>query len=255
MDIKLGFCEAPKPTYIFINQEGGHCWYTLDENGKQAPIPHEGICCLIAKIECNKEVTTQYGVTYKTDLHIKADKTYVIRSGRDSYFTKSLLLALDTLNEAQAKEAFVIVVKPGDKKTVFCELYHAQSQSQIKFSWDNHKEVNWSHLENKISCKINGDTSTSISKEQAPTINQKQINASPSAAVFNDNSQAMLTTQLDNTLLLQEINSLAKRKNLTSEQISLGAFKYYGTALEQMNSTKLLAYRDRLQHYQVAAPA
>lgn len=152
--MKFGFCDIPRPMYIFISKEGDSCWYTLSEDGKQEIIKHKAITGVIRFIEFNKPVETTYGVAYKTDIHYRAHVDCVIRSGRDSYFSKSLLFALDRLSPEQLKEPLILAPNGGDKTAVFCGLYLAQTQQRVEFSWDNHKNVNLDQLEARIAAKF-----------------------------------------------------------------------------------------------------
>lgn len=116
MEIKLGFGSVPKPQYVFVSREADHCWYMLSEEQSHVPIYDKALTGVITKIECNKKVETTYGETEKTDLHILAEQPYIVRSGRDSYFSKTLLLSLDILTSEQLHQPLTIAVTPGDKK-------------------------------------------------------------------------------------------------------------------------------------------
>lgn len=155
MDIKLGFGPIPRIEYIFVSRENDCCWYTLAEENKQIPIYDKALTGIITGIEVNKKVETSFGETEKTDLHILADKPYVVRSGSDSYFSKSLLLSLDNLSAAELQHPLTIAVEPGDKKVVFCKVYNPATYKSIGVSWDGYKEINWQALGQNISRKIN----------------------------------------------------------------------------------------------------
>jgi hypothetical protein len=155
MDIKLGFGSIPKPQYVFVSKENDHCWYMLSDDTKQIPIYDRALTGLITGIEVNKKVETSHGEAEKTDLHILADKPYVVRSGSESYFSKSLLLSLDTLTYEQLSQPLTIAVSPGDKTIVFCTIYNPVTYRAVGVSWDGHKEIDWQALGQKVSCKIN----------------------------------------------------------------------------------------------------
>lgn len=90
MEVKLGFGAIPKPQYVFVSRENDHCWYMLSEDEKRIPIYERALTGVITKIEINKKVETKFKVVEKNDLYILADKPYIIRSGSESYFSKSL---------------------------------------------------------------------------------------------------------------------------------------------------------------------
>jgi hypothetical protein len=155
MDVKLGFGSIPKPQYVFVSKESDHCWYMLSDDTKPIPIYDRALTGLITGIECNKKVETSHGEAEKTDLHILADKPYVVRSGSESYFSKSLLLSLDVLTNEQLCQPLTIVVSPGDKTIVFCTIYNPVTYRAVGVSWDGHKEIDWQALGQKVSVKIN----------------------------------------------------------------------------------------------------
>jgi hypothetical protein len=152
MTIKLGFGAIPKIQYIFVNHEAGSCWYMLSEDNQQIFIPEKALTCLITGIDCNKKVETQFGVAYKTDLSVFADKPYVIRSGRESNFSKSLLRSLDGLSLEQLRSPLSITVSPGDNNVVFCNIYDPQT---YKIIWTNPQDIDLHLLEERVTQKIN----------------------------------------------------------------------------------------------------
>jgi hypothetical protein len=155
MEVKLGFGAIPKPQYVFVSRESNYCWYMLSEDKKQIPIYDKALTGVITGIEVEKKVETSFGLTFKTDLYILADKPYIIRSGKESYFSKGLLLSLDILTCEQLRQPLTITVSPGNNTIVFCTIYDPVTYRSIGVSWDGHKEVNWQALGQKVSQKIN----------------------------------------------------------------------------------------------------
>ena len=160
MEVKLGFGSIPKPQYVFVSRESDHCWYMLSEDDKQIAIYEKALTGMITGIEVDKRVETSFGSALKTDLYILADKPYIIRSGSDSYFSKGLLLSLNTLTAEQLSQPLTITVRPGDKKVVFCNIYDPVIYKSIGVSWDGHQQLNWQDLGQKVSQKINNNHST-----------------------------------------------------------------------------------------------
>ncbi|MDZ7956339.1 MAG: hypothetical protein RMY34_00255 [Aulosira sp. DedQUE10] len=155
MEVKLGFGSIPKPQYVFVNRENDYCWYMLTEDKKHIPIYEKALTGVITEIEIKKTIETSFGEAEKTDLSVFADKPYIIRSGSDSYFSKSLLLSLDALSPAQLHNPLTIAVSPGDRKVVFCNIYDPVTYRSIGVSWDGYKEIDWQALGQKVSLKIN----------------------------------------------------------------------------------------------------
>ncbi|MCG6133369.1 MAG: hypothetical protein MET45_01665 [Nostoc sp. LLA-1] len=155
MQIKLGFGAIPKPQYVFVSREPDYCWYMLAEDEKRIPIYDKALTGVITGIEVNKKIETKFGAAEKNDLYILADKPYIIRSGSDSYFSKTLLLSLDVLTSEQLLKPLTVTVTPGDKTVVFCKIYDPFTYRSLGFIWDEHKEINWQVLAQKISLKLN----------------------------------------------------------------------------------------------------
>lgn len=154
MEIKLGFGSVPRSQYIFVSRDADSCWYMLSADEKQVPITERALTGVITGIECNRKVETKFGEAYKTDLSIMADKPYVIRSGRDSWFSKSLLLSLDVLTVEQLQQPLTISVRPGDKKVVFCEIYDPATFKLIDISKSGYREIDLAGIETRVNNKI-----------------------------------------------------------------------------------------------------
>jgi hypothetical protein len=171
MDIKLGFGSVPKAQYIYVNREGDTCWYSLSEDEKIMPIHEKALTGVITGIECNKSVETKFGIANKTDLSILADKPYIIRSGRESYFSKSLLLSLDALNFDQLQNPLTIAVTPGEKTIVFCKMYDPATYRGIDFSWDGHRDIDLQALEQRVANKISQVATANLGSNEKSTQN------------------------------------------------------------------------------------
>ncbi|BAZ15886.1 hypothetical protein NIES4071_77590 [Calothrix sp. NIES-4071] len=226
MDIKLGFGSVPKAQYVFVSREGDACWYSLSEEGKQVPIHEKALTGLITGIECNKSVETQYGLTYKTDLAILAPTPCIIRSGRESYFSKSLLLSLDALTIEQLRNPLTIAVSPGDKTVVFCSIYDPATYKVVDFSWGGHKEIDLQALEQRVTYKV----SQVASQTQAPLT---QISVSKNTEI-----RAMMMAQIDKYLSQLNWTPEMGRKYLQQN--------YAKTSRRQLDDTELLDFTFRV---------
>jgi len=227
MEVKLGFGAIPKPQYVFVSRETDHCWYMLSEDEKRIPIYERALTGVITKIEINKKVETKFKVVEKNDLYILADKPYIIRSGSESYFSKSLLLSLDVLNYQQVRNPLTISVSPGDSNVVFCSIYDPVTYQSVGVSWDGHKENNWQTIGQKVSLKINS----------LQNLNQEPIqistNTTPSEA------HAVLIYQTDRYLA---------QLNWTPEQGREYLQQKYGKRSRlQLSDTEILEFIDYLK--------
>ncbi|MEH2233166.1 MAG: hypothetical protein V7K71_26625 [Nostoc sp.] len=167
MEVKLGFGAVPKPQYVFVSKESDHCWYMLAEDEKRIPIYDRALTGVITEIEVNKKVETKFGPVEKNDLYILADKPYIIRSGSDSFFSKSLLLSLDALTYKELCNPLTIAVSPGESNVVFCKIYDPITYRSVGVSWDGHKELDWQALGQRLSLKINNIHNFNQDKNQS----------------------------------------------------------------------------------------
>ena len=122
----LGFCNPPKTRYIYANRQYPDClWYFWD-GGKSVyePIGFNAITGFIEKIEIEtKEYKGKPDV--KINVHIRADRPYVIQSGQDTLFTKGLLYTFSRLPVDAFKQPIMIAVDAGDdEKVLFSRVYN-----------------------------------------------------------------------------------------------------------------------------------
>ena len=227
MEVKLGFGSVPKPQYVFVSKESDHCWYMLSDDTRQIPIYERALTGLITGIEVNKKVETSHGETEKTDLHILAEKPYVIRSGSESYFSKSLLLSLDALTSEQLDHPLTIAVSPGDKTIVFCTIYNPVTYRSVGVSWDGHNEIDWQTLGQKVSLKIN----------KIKNLNQEPIQIS-----------ANTTASEIHAVLIAQSDTYLAQLNLTPEQGREYLQQKYGKRSRlQLTDTEILDFIDYLK--------
>ncbi|MFN6561740.1 MAG: hypothetical protein RMY28_018355 [Nostoc sp. ChiSLP01] len=227
MEVKLGFGAIPKPQYVFVSKESDHCWYMLSDDKKQIPIYDRALTGVITGIEVNKKIETSHGEAEKTDLHILADKPYVIRSGSESYFSKSLLLSLEVLTCEQLVHPLTIAVSPGEKTIVFCAIYNPVTYRSVGVSWDGHRENNWQALGQKVSFKINS----------LQNLNQEPIQIS--ANTTPSEVHAVLIAQTDRYLA---------QLNWTPEQGREYLQEKYGKRSRlQLSETEILEFIDYLK--------
>ncbi len=234
MDIKLGFGSIPKAQYIYVNREGDTCWYSLSEDEKTMPIHEKALTGLITEIECNKSIETKFGIANKTDLSIMADKPYIIRSGRESYFSKSLLLSLDALSVEQLQNPLTIAVHPGDRTIVFCKMYDPATYKSVDFSWDGHREIDLQALEQRVADKINQVAAAN----QAPT----QI-----ANASKNNQLRYASGTLVREQMMEQIDKYLNQLGWTPEQGRKYLQQHYAkTSRRQLTDSELLDFTFRV---------
>ena len=96
-EIKLGLCNPPEPIYLYVkNAELGgesYLWYHYNiDKEKTIPVFQRALTGYL----CELRLTTkefQRKDNLKLDIVVSADEVYVIRTGVETNFAKSFLLA------------------------------------------------------------------------------------------------------------------------------------------------------------------
>lgn len=129
---KLGLGQSPETiTYIFVGEaespEGVTPWYEWDHDGNKAiPIKEDALTGYIYNIVVNT-TTFKGNPHYKVNIHVNADKKYVIRSGAGTTFTRGLVLSLHeiiTADPDMLKHPVTITIKQSDEsKAMFAGVF------------------------------------------------------------------------------------------------------------------------------------
>ncbi|MBE9104831.1 hypothetical protein IQ229_07720 [Nostoc cf. edaphicum LEGE 07299] len=227
MEVKLGFGAVPRPQYVFVKKDNDHCWYMLSENEQKIPIYDKALTGVITEIKIDRQVETAFGRVGKIDLSILADKPYIVRSGKDSYFSKSLLLSLDALTSEQLRNPLTISVSPGDSNVVFCNIYEPVTYRSVGVSWDGHNEIDWQTLGQKVSLKI----------DRIQNLNQEPIQISTKT-----------TASEIHAVLIAQSNTYLAQLNWTPEQGRDYLQQKYGKRSRlQLTDTEILDFIDYLK--------
>jgi hypothetical protein len=150
---ELGFGVSPRPQYVYCNRSNtGMLWYTLDEARNPIAIPHAALTGYITQLEF-KQVERRGKETWKTHLHITADRLYILESGFDSHFSKGLVSALASLESSALKQPITIEVQPAESEEVlFCRVY---SDGKLIYApYD--EQTDWTKLSDIAQSKVNG---------------------------------------------------------------------------------------------------
>lgn len=129
----LGFCEPPKTRYIYANRQYPDCLWYFWNGGKSAhePIESHALTGVIDKIELEtKEFRGKPDI--KVNIHIKADRPYVLQSGLDTLFAKGLLFTLSKLPVEAFQKPIMIAVEAGDTEQVlFPRVYNPANAALV----------------------------------------------------------------------------------------------------------------------------
>ncbi|MBN3945161.1 MAG: hypothetical protein HWQ38_01175, partial [Nostoc sp. NMS7] len=142
-EIKLGLCNPPEPIYLYVNQgevDGeSYVWYKLNiSQDKKILVTQRALTGYLAELRLTtKEFKGKDNL--KLDIVVTADELYVIRTGVETNFAKSFLLAASLVQDFC--KPLIIVANAGDENTVFCNLYDAASKTKIYREWS--RDLDW----------------------------------------------------------------------------------------------------------------
>jgi hypothetical protein len=133
-EIKLGLCNPPEPIYLYVkNGEFSgeyYLWYNYDiNNEKTIPVQQRGLTGYLRNLRLtSKEFKGQNNL--KLDIVIAADEIYVVRTGIETNFAKTFLLAVSQIKDFS--KPLIIAATPGEENVVFCRLYDAATKIRIR---------------------------------------------------------------------------------------------------------------------------
>lgn len=151
---QLGFGHPPKPRYIYANRKYSDClWYFWNgAKNEHEPIKFHALTGIVARLEVEqKEYKGQ--LECKVNLHVCADRKYVIQAGCETLFAKGLLYALSGLPSAAFTQPLIIAVEPGDTEQVlFCRIYNPVTGQSVYAPYP--ENTNWQEVTQQASAKI-----------------------------------------------------------------------------------------------------
>ncbi len=96
-EIKLGLCNPPLPIYLYVNQGElngeSYLWYRYDTNqNKKIIVQQRGLTGYLTELRLTtREFKGKDNI--KLDIVVSADEVYIIRTGVETNFAKTFLLA------------------------------------------------------------------------------------------------------------------------------------------------------------------
>jgi hypothetical protein len=169
---QLGFGHPPKVRYIYANRQHPGClWYFWDGAKKEhEPILFPALTGIVEKLDTEKkEFKGKHEL--KINLHIRADRNYVIQSGAETMFAKGLIYTLSRLPIAAFTQTVTIAVEAGeDEQVVFCRIYNPVTKQAVFAPYT--EPVNWQEVIAKAVVKIDaahgriGQTASPVQKPQ-----------------------------------------------------------------------------------------
>lgn len=176
-EIKLGLCNPPEPIYLYVKNgelSGEYfLWYQYDVNNNQTiPVQQRGLTGYLQSLKLtSKEFKGKDNL--KLDIVISADEIYVIRTGIETNFAKTFLLAASQIYDFS--KPLIIAATPGEENVVFCRLYDATTKTRIRREWD--RNADWAGIISNIQSRLAEMTEGNFSASQNLTIPNHQQNA------------------------------------------------------------------------------
>ncbi|MBD2536958.1 hypothetical protein H6G97_50235 [Nostoc flagelliforme FACHB-838] len=192
-EIKLGLCNPPEPVYLFVNQgevDGeSYVWYKFNINqDKKMPVTQRALTGYLSELRLTtKEFKGKDNL--KLDIVISADELYIIRTGIETNFVKSFLLAASLVQDFS--RPLIIVANAGDENTVFCNLYDAATKTKIYREWS--RDLDWATIIRDIQSLL-GATSNSITE---PPLTPPKLSVVPQSIHPQDLRVKNICTLLD----------------------------------------------------------
>ncbi|MCC5667207.1 hypothetical protein LC653_25800 [Nostoc sp. CHAB 5784] len=171
-EIKLGLCNPPEPIYLFVNQgevDGeSFVWYKFNiSQEKKIPVPQRALTGYLSELRLTtKEFKGKDNL--KLDIVVSADELYVVRTGVETNFAKSFLLAASLIQDFD--KPLIIVANAGDENTVFCNLYDAVTKTKIYREWS--RDLDWATIIRDIQSFLGGASSTIPSTPKLSVVSQ-----------------------------------------------------------------------------------
>jgi len=159
-EIKLGLCNPPEPIYLYVNQgevDGeSFVWYKFNiSQEKKIPVTQRALTGYLSELRLTtKEFKGKDNL--KLDIVVSADELYVIRTGVETNFAKSFLLAASLVQDFS--KPLILAATAGEENTVFCNLYDATTKTKIYREWS--RDWDWATIIHDIQSLLGGTSST-----------------------------------------------------------------------------------------------
>jgi hypothetical protein len=157
---------------LYVNQgevDGeSYIWYKFNiSQDKKIPVTQRALTGYLSELRLTtKEFKGKDNL--KLDIVISADELYIIRTGVETNFAKSFLLAASLVQDFS--KPLIIVANGGDENTVFCNLYDAATKTKIYREWS--RDLDWATIIRDIQTCLGGNSSTTPSTPKLSVVPQ-----------------------------------------------------------------------------------
>ncbi len=192
-EIKLGLCNPPQPIYLYVKKlevDGRiYAWYNCEiEQDKKIPVSQRALTGYVLELRLtDKDFKGKDNL--KLDIVVQADEIYIVRSGIETNFAKSFLLAASVVKDFT--QPLIIVASPGDENSVFCNLYDAVTKTRIRREWN--PNADWATMIRDVQSKL---TPISDSVDYVPSIAQPQATSKQTGVTSSLHPQDLRVKQI-----------------------------------------------------------
>ena len=163
----LGFGHPPKPRYIYANRQYSDClWYFWNgAKSEHEPIEFHALTGIFERLEIEQK-DFRGKPDYKINLHIRADRNYVIQAGYETLFAKGMLYTLSKLPVTAFIKPITIAVEPGDTgQVLFCRVYNPVTGQSVFAPYS--ENTDWQQVTARAIAKI--DSAHGRTEQEAQT--------------------------------------------------------------------------------------
>lgn len=217
---QVGFGHPPKPRYIYANRQYNDClWYFwLGDKNTHEPIEYTALTGTIEKLEI-EEKEFRGKPDPKVNLHIRADRSYVIQAGFDTLFAKGLLSSLDALSKGELCGVVTIAVEPGETEQVlFCRVYVSDRLVFAPYE----EPVNWRKVVASIKAKLG--VSDGIPDKASPPISAHPITGQTELIPDERGGIADKLGTMIKQMSAQEVDLVLKKLNEWRKELGENAY-------------------------------
>jgi hypothetical protein len=174
-EIKLGLCNPPEPIYLYVKNGElsgeSYLWYNYNiNNEKTIPVQQRGLTGYLQNLRLtSKEFRGQSNL--KLDIVIAADEIYIVRTGIETNFAKTFLLAVSQVKDFS--KPLIIAATPGEENVVFCRLYDAATKIRIRSEWN--RDADWAGIISNVQSKLVATSEEVSSPQQQTQANQSVV--------------------------------------------------------------------------------
>ncbi len=174
-EIKLGLCNPPEPVYLYVKNGEisgeSYLWYQYDiNNDKTIPVQLRGVTGYLSELRVTaKEYKGKDNI--KLDIVVTSDEVYIIRTGIETNFAKTFLLAASLVQDFS--KPLIISVTAGEENTVFCRLYDAATKVKLRREWN--PNADWASIIHDIQCLLDAVVTQSQANVHPQDLNNSKF--------------------------------------------------------------------------------